>query len=181
MAYLPMRTKTQAAIRRASAADAALLPDIERSAARAFEKLPDLGWMPGTFVISVEDHLASNARGTLWVAEERGSLVGFLTAHIAGDELHIDEFNVRLDWQGQGIGRKLVAAVVSDASDRKLRAVTLTTFRKVPWNGPFYERVGFKVSSGTDISARLQAILDREVEHGLPREKRCVMRMMIGS
>jgi GNAT superfamily N-acetyltransferase len=181
MAYLPMRTKTRATIRRASAADAALLPDIERSAARAFEKLPDLGWMPGSFVISVEDHLTSIARGTLWVAEERGSVVGFLTADIAGEELHIDEFNVRLDRQAQGIGRQLIAAAVNDASSRMLEALTLTTFRTVPWNGPFYEGAGFKVLSGRDISPRLQTILDREVEHGLPREKRCAMRMMIGS
>lgn len=174
-----MRTKTRATIRQALAADAAVLPDIERSAARAFQKLSDLGWMPGSVVGSVEDHLASIARGTLWVAEERGSVVGFLTADIAGDELHIDEFNVRLDRQGQGIGRQLIAAAVNDARSRKLEAVTLTTFRTVTWNGPFYEGAGFKVLSGRDISARLQAILDLEVEHGLPREKRCAMRMII--
>jgi GNAT superfamily N-acetyltransferase len=166
-------------VRLARPADAIFLPDVERSAALAFRALPDLGWKPGAFVDSVEEHLATIARGTLWVAEERGSVVGFLTADIAGDELHIDEFNVRLDRQGQGIGRQLIAAAVNDARSRKLEAVTLTTFRTVTWNGPFYEGAGFKVLSGRDISARLQAILDLEVEHGLPREKRCAMRMII--
>jgi GNAT superfamily N-acetyltransferase len=181
MTYLPMRTKNEAIIRRAAVADVAFLPDIERSAARAFDELQDLGWVPGNFVTSVEDHLPSIARSTLWVAEEAGDVIGFLTADIAGDELHIDEFNVRLDRQAQGIGRQLIAAAVNDARSRMLEAVTLTTFRAVPWNGPFYEGTGFKVLSGRDISPRLQAILDREVEHGLPREKRCAMRMMIGS
>jgi GNAT superfamily N-acetyltransferase len=156
------------------------LPDIERSAARAFHRLPDLGWMPGNFVTSVEEHLASIARGTLWVAQKHGSVVGFLTADITGGELHIDEFNVQLDCQGRGIGSQLIAAALVYASANKLTAVTLTTFRTVPWNGPFYEIAGFKVLEGTDIGPRLQTILDREVEHGLPRDKRCAMRLSIG-
>jgi len=175
-----MRTKNEAIIRRAAVADVAFLPDIERSAARAFDELQDLGWVPGNFVTSVEDHLVSVARGTLWVAEEHGSVVGFLTADIAGGELHIDEFNVQLGRQGRGIGSQLIAAAKDFAWDSRLEAVTLTTFRTVPWNGPFYESVGFQMLSGTDVSPRLQAILDQEVAHGLPREKRCAMRLMIG-
>jgi GNAT superfamily N-acetyltransferase len=177
MAYLPMRTNSQANIRRASAEEAAFLPDIECSAARAFQQLPNLGWTPGNFVESVEEHLASIARGTLWVAESSGRIVGFLTAETFGAELHINEFDVHLDHQRRGIGRLLIAAAVDYARMNGSEAVTLTTFRDVPWNGPFYANLGFEFVKEAELGLRLKSILEREAAHGLPPEKRCAMRI----
>jgi hypothetical protein len=54
-----------------------------------------------------------------------------------------------------------------------LRALTLTTFRHVAWNAPFYARYGF-VELPADSDGRLKAILIRETAHGLPN--RCAMR-----
>ena len=175
-----MRDTFAVIIRLAAADDAAFLPEIERSAARAFLTLPDLGWTPGDFVESEDEHLASIARGTLWVAEHDGEIVGFVSASIVGAELHIDEIDVPLDHQKKGIGRLLVASALSFALERGLEAVTLTTFREVAWNAPFYKSVGFRVLDSSETGPRLQAILDLEVLHGLPREKRCAMRMIIG-
>jgi GNAT superfamily N-acetyltransferase len=166
-------------IRLAIPADAAILPDIERSAAGAFRMLPHLGWTPGKFVDSVEEHLASIARGTLWVAEADGRIVGFLTAASTGAELHIDEFDVHLNQQRRGIGRKLIAAAAAFAKASGLEAITLTTFRDVPWNEPFYASVGFNVVEEAELSPRLKSILKLEVENGMPREKRCAMQMKI--
>ena len=174
-----MSASPQPIVRRAAAADATFLPDIERSAACAFRQLPDLGWTPGNFVESVEEHLASISRGTLWVAESDASVVGFLTAEIIGAELHIDEFDVHLDHQRQGIGRKLLSAVVEYAREEGLEALTLTTFRDVPWNAPFYSSAGFSAVEQSEVSPRLKSILELEVEHGLPQGKRCAMRMKI--
>jgi GNAT superfamily N-acetyltransferase len=167
-------------IRPAMPADAAFLPDIERSAAGAFRMLPELGWTPGEFVDSVEEHLASIGRGTLWVAEVDRLVVGFLTAGETGAELHIEEFDVHLDFQRRGIGRKLIAAAVDYARVNSLEAITLTTFRNVPWNGPFYASLGFHFIGETELGPRLKSHLSKESAHGLPREKRCAMRMKIG-
>jgi GNAT superfamily N-acetyltransferase len=166
-------------VRLAVVTDAVLLPDIERSAAQAFRVLRDLGWTPGDFVESVEEHLASIARGTLWVAEDDGRAVGFLTAQISGAELHIDEFDVHFDHQRRGIGRKLIAAALDYAQANSIEAMTLTTFREVPWNGPFYASLGFCVLAEGELSPRLKSILKMEVEHGHLPEKRCAMRMKI--
>ena len=63
---------------------------------------------------------------------------GFAFAEPFEDALHLWELAVRLDAQRQGAGRALVMAVAADARARNLPAVTLTTFRDIPWNGPFY-------------------------------------------
>jgi GNAT superfamily N-acetyltransferase len=43
---------------------------------------------------------------------------------------------------GQGLGAALIEAVCSWAHTRGFDAVTLSTFRDVPWNAPFYTRHG---------------------------------------
>ena len=46
-----------------------------------------------------------------------------------------------------------------------LAAVTLTTFRDVPWNAPFYRRVGFEVVD--DPTPGLAAVRAAERAEGL--------------
>jgi hypothetical protein len=47
-----------------------------------------------------------------------------------------------------GIGRKFISAVISEAIERTIErtydSVTLTTDHQIPWNYPFYKRLGFK-------------------------------------
>lgn len=57
--------------------------------------------------------------------------------------------------------------------------MTLTTFRDVPWNAPFYARRGFELLDDTTIGERLQTILEKEAGHGLPRARRCAMRWLV--
>ena len=57
--------------------------------------------------------------------------------------------------------------------------MTLTTFRTIPWNCPFYERLGFRTLDEADLSPRLLAVLDEEDAHGLPRDTRCAMRLTL--
>ena len=60
-----------------------------------------------------------------------------------------------------------------------LAAVTLTTFRTIPWNCPFYERLGFRTLDETELSPRLTAVLDEEAGQGLARDARCAMQLTI--
>ncbi len=164
-------------IRHAVPADAALLPDIERSAGALFRTLPGLAWIAGHQVMPAEAHLARIAEGTVWVAQdEEASLIGFLTAEGAGDELHIWELSVDAGHQGRGAGRQLIAAAEAYARRTGISALTLTTFRGVPWNEPFYARLGFETLEGAAIGERLSTLLRDEVLHGLPGERRCAMR-----
>jgi len=55
-------------------------------------------------------------------------------------------------------------------------SVTLTTFRDVPWNMPFYERLGFEVVPTPALSPALRAVVDDETRRGLDPIRRVVMR-----
>ena len=165
-------------IRPARAEDAGALPSIEQSAGEAFRTIPELAWLADGDNISAERHRALIADGACWVAaEEKGRPVGFLSAGIEGDALHIWELDVRLDRQGSGIGRALLERAVADARLRGLAAVTLTTFRAVHWNAPFYRKFGFRILEGAEIDGRLTGLLGDEAEHGMPSDQRCAMRL----
>ena len=71
--------------------------------------------------------------------------VGFVSVDIVDGCAHIDQLSVLTDHGGRGIGRALLDEAVRWARASGLAAVTLTTFRDVPWNAPFYRRVGFEV------------------------------------
>lgn len=108
--------------------------------------------------------------GTLWVAEDDGALLAFLAATADGRRLHIDEVDVDRLAQGRGLGRRLMTHAIEWARRRGFAQVTLTTFRNVPWNGPFYASLGFVED---DRLPALRAILRAEAEKGL--SDRCAM------
>lgn len=153
---------------------------IERSAAQAFRLVEALSWISTGEVQSAERHLDFIRAGTNWLAADADDQpVGFLSAEIAGQELHIAEISVDHLYQGFGIGRRLIRHAVDEAAARGLAAVTLTTFRTIPWNCPFYERLGFRTLDEAELSPRLTAVLDEEAGQGLARDARCAMQLTI--
>lgn len=54
-----------------------------------------------------------------------------------------------------------------------LAALTLTTFRAIPWNAPFYSRVGFEVLSVSGPNERLSALLRKAIQEGFAEGTRC--------
>jgi GNAT superfamily N-acetyltransferase len=167
-------------IRTASPADVPALPDIERSAGEAFLAVPDLAWIATDDVQSEARHRALIEGGAAWVATDaNGDLLGFLSGEQIGRRLHIWELAVLRRLQGQGIGRALMENAVRWAKTQNLTALTLTTFRDVPWNEPFYRRLGFSTLAWDDLTTELRTVLEDEVRNGLPREKRCAMEFRI--
>lgn len=167
-------------IRAARPEDAAQLPAIERSAGRAFLALPALAWLADDAVQPVERHLDWIDGGYALVAvDEDDAPVGFLSAERQGDALHLWELAVRHARQGRGLGRALLAQLIATARRRQVATLTLTTFRDVAWNRPFYETLGFVMLPEPDLPAGLRRILAHEAEHGLPRERRCAMQLRL--
>ena len=118
-------------------------------------------------------------RGLVWVATEGDVPFGFAGAEPFEDALHLWELAVRLDAQRQGAGRALVMAVAADARARTLPAVTLTTFRDIPWNGPFYARLGFVEVPHAEVNPRLAGLRAQEASRGLDVANRCAMRLAL--
>ncbi|SNY38381.1 Predicted acetyltransferase [Pseudomonas sp. LAMO17WK12:I6] len=167
-------------VRRARQNDAAALPAIERSAAELFRTDPTLAWLADTDVASAAQHRQAIDNAYVWVAENTSAqLAGFIRALDFDNQLHIEELSVSLAFQGQGVGRRLVLTAIEHARHEQLRAVTLTTFRDVPWNAPFYQRMGFVEVEPGEHAAHLLDALQKEVEHGFAAERRCAMHLIL--
>jgi hypothetical protein len=54
--------------------------------------------------------------------------------------------------------------------------VTLTTSREVPWDLPFYARMGFEVVPEGEQRPAVAAVVADETARGLDPAARCVMR-----
>jgi GNAT superfamily N-acetyltransferase len=101
--------------------------------------------------------------------------VGYLAGRVEDDRLHIDEVDVMRARQRQGIGRRLLATAEGWARAEGLKALSLTTFRNVPWNAPFYASFGFREWEPEDMPACIRQALALEAAKGLA--DRCAMVM----
>ena len=164
-------------IRLANERDAPLLPEIEHSSGEIFRQSDGLEWIADDDVQSEAQHRALIATGVAFVAELEGrGVVAFLNGEVTPDALHIWQVAVHRDQQGRGIGRALIDAAQHHAIRHGVSSLTLTTFRKVPWNEPYYQRLGFMTLDHGHLGARLEAVLQAEGQAGLPIARRCAMR-----
>jgi GNAT superfamily N-acetyltransferase len=189
----------QYTVRLAQPQDIAALPDIERAAAQQF--YPYLEWLNISEKLLENLTTLSFLRqaqvdGRLWVAavevefeagaeteiEEQAeaesgpaSVVGFIVAKFLTQGCFIVELDVHPNHGRQGIGSALVEACCQNAQQQGVSQVLLTTFRRVPWNIPFYRRLGFEVLPPEQWSPEMMAIVQHEARYGFAPEKRAVM------
>ena len=86
--------------------------------------------------------------------------VGFACVEVVDGAAHIWQLSVHPHAARRGRGTALVDAVCAWAATHGLPAVTLTTFRDVAWNGPFYAKLGFKEIQ--DLTPGLAAMREHE-------------------
>ncbi|MEZ0071455.1 GNAT family N-acetyltransferase [Planotetraspora sp. GP83] len=101
--------------------------------------------------------------------------VGFALLGSVDGEVHLEQLAVHPDHHGRGIGTELLNAVC-DTAAAQARAVTLTTFRDVPWNAPWYARRGFAVLPPAEWGAELASLVEHERALGIELAPRVVMR-----
>jgi GNAT superfamily N-acetyltransferase len=164
------------AVRPAREDDLPRLQDIERAAGRLFAEL-------GMTLVAEDeppslDDLRTHARsGRAWVCTDGGRPVAYLLADVVDGCGHLEQVSVHPDAAGRGLGRELIHHLVAWARVRRLPAVTLTTFTDVPWNGPYYERLGFRRVDADDLTPGLRRIRDAEAAHGLDAWPRAVLQL----
>jgi predicted N-acetyltransferase YhbS len=136
--------------------------------------MPDVASMPAR---TVDEHEAALAAGLLWVADAEGlGPVGFAMASAMKGSLYLAELSVQPSHGRRGLGAALVECVVEAAAARGHRAVTLSTFTHVPWNAPYYRRLGFVDLPPERLPDELRAVREREAAVGLDLDQRVVMR-----
>ena len=92
----------------------------------------------------VEEHERVIAAGVTYVAEASLSgIAGFAMFEPMDGEVHLVEIDVVPEHQKKRLARRLIALGEKWARAKGFDAVTLTTYRDVPWNAPFYRRLGF--------------------------------------
>ncbi|TXS39037.1 GNAT family N-acetyltransferase [Streptomyces sp. OR43] len=163
-------------IRPARRSDLPLLQDIERAAGEPFRTV-------GMACVADDDppplDLLDGYRvaGRAWVTTGADDLpVGYLIADPVDGAAHIEQVSVHPSAARRGLGSALIDRAGAWAAHEGLAALTLTTFAHVPWNAPYYARLGFRVLTESGLTDGLRKIRAEEAEHGLDRWPRVCMR-----
>ena len=161
-------------IRPAIEVDLERLVDVEIEAGQLFhtvgmskvaEDVPDRGELRGAI-----------ERERVWVAQFGAELAGYITAEALDGNAHVAQVSVAPEYAGRRIGRALVECVEAWGRAAGCPATTLTTFMDVPWNGPYYLRLGYHVLASNDIGPELARKMTHEAGlPGIDASRRCAM------
>ena len=125
----------------------------------------------------LEDLVRLIDAGQVWVAcDATDTPVGMVIASVREGAVYVEEMDVLAEHGRRGLGGRLLDAVCAWAQAQGQPAVTLSTFRDVPWNGPFYRRHGFADLTPAEWTPGMQVIREQEARHGLRTDVRVFMR-----
>lgn len=167
-------------IRSAREDDLALLPDIERAAGAVFREV-GMAAVADDEPLSASELLGYQSDQRMWVATDQADRpVAYLLVDVVDDAAHIEQVSVHPGHARRRLGQALIDGVTAWARQRGLPALTLTTFTDVPWNAPYYERLGFHTVLVDDLSPGLRRIRAHEAALGLDAWPRVAMRRPVG-
>jgi GNAT superfamily N-acetyltransferase len=166
-------------IRLARAEDLILLASIEQSAAILFQNTPY------SFLVSAESLPLEFVKqrfqvGQVWVAVDRAdTAIGYAVTNEVDDTLYLQQIDVEPAYGRKGIGSALIHTVCVWAKSRGYSVVSLSTFRDIPWNAPFYAKLGFHSLDESELTSGFQQIRLKESEAGLPISERVIMQRQL--
>jgi GNAT superfamily N-acetyltransferase len=115
--------------------------------------------------------------GRSWVAVVDDEVVGYLLVGVLDAAAHVFHVCVHPRHQRQGLGKALIEQAKSWARSVGRPALTLATFYEVPWNGPFFEHLGFRVLNESELGPELKARGEHDVAAGVSPKGQVVMRV----
>jgi GNAT superfamily N-acetyltransferase len=175
---LPRRTRYRdAVIRLATPADLDLLPDLERVAGEPFRAV-GMAEIADDAPPSAEELAPFQRAGRCWVWDDGGTIAAYAIAEEVDGFGHVEQVSVRPSHARRGLGRALIETIDAWAAARGLPGLTLTTFTDVPWNGPYYARLGFRTLAEAEQGPALREIRAAEIARGLDRWPRTAMRRL---
>lgn len=166
-------------VRFVRAADLKHLAAIEDAAGPMFEEA--FGDLTGDPLLSPAPRGGDrdDTPGFLLVVGPVGAPVAFAHVEVVEGVAHLAQLSVHPDAMRQGIGSALVRAAMREARELGYDRLSLTTYRDLPWNGPFYAGLGFTEAAHPEpFELRFLA---HERELGLDRHgARVVMHVPLG-
>lgn len=167
-------------IRPARARDLPRLQEVEQAAGAAFRGIGMAAIAadePPTLVVLA----AYQAQGRAWVAIDQDdgpsdSAVAYLLLDVVDGAAHIEQVSVHPRHARRRLGRRLIDTASDWARGQGMDAVTMTTFAEVPWNAPYYARLGFTVVPDEQAGPELLEVRRHERQRGLDAWPRVSMR-----
>lgn len=137
---------------------------IEREAGALFKTIgmPEIAYDdPGT----APELEPFRAGGRAWVAVDADDRpIAYLISAVVDGCAHVEQVSVAPAHARRRLGAALIDHLAGVAAAEGRPALTLTTFRDVPWNAPYYERLGFRVIAPADQGPELAALVAEEAE-----------------
>jgi len=166
-------------IRLANRSDLFRLAKIERAAGKRFSGMGLIDHLLGQTFSPTK--LAELIEKRQVLVSCKGSIsVGFVVVSVLEKNAYLEEIDVLPEYGGQGHGTRLIQIVIEWAMLNELNALRLATFSEVPWNAPFYKKLGFRVLEMHEWDDHLHKKYQEEKELGLPVDKRVFMQLDLG-
>ncbi|MFM0202946.1 GNAT family N-acetyltransferase [Paraburkholderia fungorum] len=117
-----------------------------------------------------------DAREIVVAVDADEACAGFVMFEPQPGRFYVQELDVLTSHAGQRIGAALIEQVAQRARAQQVMQLILSTFREVPWNAPYYRRLGFCDIEEADLDAALIARRDAHIARGLDESRRVFMR-----
>ena len=160
-------------IRPACADEIERVREIERVSATRFLGT-DRAWLAQDEPTDARTLAERIGSGGLLVATEADGPIAFVMFRSVEGCAYVEQIDVLPSHARRGIGARLLEAVAQLARERGLAALTLSTFKDVPFNAPYYARLGFAVVE--ELTPGMAAIRAEHEARGLDETARVFMR-----
>ena len=163
-------------IRPALLEEISALGPLQLEAAKRFSEnvLPEP--MRSTYTLPLDYLKEALNRNGLWVAEgENGVLAGYAVLRETDGLAFLHQVDVLPAHGRQGLGRSLVEKMLARARELGYEALYLTTFRSVPWNAPFYAKLGFIIPASGELPEPVLSMLAAELAAVPDRVAMCIL------
>jgi predicted N-acetyltransferase YhbS len=105
--------------------------------------------------------------------------IAFVMFRPLGTGWYVEQIDVLPDHARRGIGAALFDEVARRARSAGAKALLLSTFTDVPFNAPYYARLGFEALPDGGLTEELRAIRAEHVARGLDEDRRVFMQRLL--
>ncbi|MEM7183231.1 MAG: GNAT family N-acetyltransferase [Spirochaetota bacterium] len=160
----------------AKESDITRIQNIEKQADTRFTPFQDKLSLPQT-ICTASSLNAAIKNNTLWViqnTEQHSEICGFLFGTYEGSIFFIEEVSVLPKYGRQGLATALLQTVFRFViNNPTLKSIALITFKAVPWNQDFYQKLGFQAINPYNDFLRKR--WGDELQMGFVAEERVLM------